>query len=418
MAEWLRSGLQSRLHRFDSGRRLIASAPELHSPARHAPLAGEAWSEVRARELLQAIVDDLEADYRGEDSVWPNHPTDLDSEPDLPMRTVYLGAAGVLYALRRVAEDGHATTALDLPAIAAGLYERWLAAPEFTETYPAPQPSLLMGAAGVLLVGGQDPDALAAAIAANERNPTRELLWGSPGTMLAALAMTERDGDPRWARLWRASAAWLLAERGDDGLWEQDMYGSRERYVGPGHGFAGNVHAVLLGRALLDPGVADDVERSAIAVLERLAERSGPLVRWPATVDERREPDRLRTQWCHGSPGMVIALGAVLGRDDAVDALLLGGGEQTWVAGPLRASTGLCHGTAGNGFAFLRLFVRTGDELWLARARAFAMHAAAQARAARQATGPRPSLFTGEAGVAMLLAACLTGDPRFPVLDD
>ena len=324
--------------------------------------------------------------------LWPNHPADLEGEPDLPLRTVYLGAAGVVYALRRLAEDGHAATALDLSAIASGLYERWLAAPEFTSLYPAPQPSLLMGAAGLLLVGGQDPDALAAAIAANERNPTRELLWGSPGTMLAALAASART------TCFRSSAAWLLAERGDDGLWEQDMYGSRERYVGPGHGFAGNVHALLRGRALLDPGVADDVERSAVAVLERLAERSGPLVRWPATVGERLEPDRLRTQWCHGSPGMVIALGAVLGRDDAVDALLLGGGEQTWAAGPLRASTGLCHGTAGNGFAFLRLFARTGDELWLARARAFAMHAAAQARAARRATGPRPPLFTGEAG--------------------
>jgi lantibiotic modifying enzyme len=229
--------------------------------------------------------------------------------------------------------------------------------------------------------------------------------------MLAALAAGEDD-------LFRSSAAWLLAERGDDGLWEQDMYGSRERYVGAGHGFAGNVHALLRGRALLDPAVADDIERSAVDVLTRLAERDGSLVRWPSTPCERLAPDQLRVQWCHGSPGIVIALGAVLGRDDAVDALLLGGGELTWTAGPLRANASLCHGTAGNGYAFLRLLARTGDELWLDRARAFAMHAAAQARAARRATGPRPPLFTGEAGVALFLAACLTGDARFPVLDE
>jgi hypothetical protein len=35
--------------------------------------------------------------------------------------------------------------------------------------------------------------------------------------------------------------------------------------------------------------------------------------------------------------------------------LALGGGELTWRAGPLRKGAGLCHGTAGNGFAFLRL---------------------------------------------------------------
>jgi hypothetical protein len=382
----------------------------LHSPARHAPLAGEPWTDARARALLQAIVGDLEADYRGEDLLWPNHPADLEGDPDAPFRTVYLGAAGIVHALRSLTEDDHAATALDLTAIASGLYERWLAAPEFTGIYPAPQPSLLMGAAGLLLVAGHDPGALAAAIAANEHNPTRELLWGSPGTMLAALAAGEDD-------LYRASAAWLLAERGDDGLWEQDMYGSCVRYVGPGHGFASNVFALLRGRALLDPAVAADVERSAVEVLDRLAERDGPLVRWPAVVGERPEPDSLRVQWCHGSPGMVIALGAVLGQDDAVDALLLGGGELTWAAGPLRANASLCHGTAGNGYAFLRLFERTGDELWLTRARAFAMHAAAQAQAAREATGPRPPLFTGEAGVALFLAACLTGDPRFPVLD-
>ncbi len=33
---------------------------------------------------------------------------------------------------------------------------------------------------------------------------------------------------------------------------------------------------------------------------------------------------------------------------------------------------------AGNGFAFLELFRRTGDELWLDRARRFAIHAIEQ----------------------------------------
>jgi len=31
---------------------------------------------------------------------------------------------------------------------------------------------------------------------------------------------------------------------------------------------------------------------------------------------------------------------------------------------------GICHGTAGNGYALLKTFERTGDELWLERARA------------------------------------------------
>jgi hypothetical protein len=57
------------------------------------------------------------------------------------------------------------------------------------------------------------------------------------------------------------------------------------------------------------------------------------------------------------------------------------------------------------------LHARTGDELWLERARAFAMHALAQARG-------RASLFLGDLGAALLAGACIDGDARFPGLDD
>ena len=72
-----------------------------------------------------------------------------------------------------------------------------------------------------------------------------------------------------------------------------------------------------------------------------------------------------------------------------LDALLLAGGELTWAAGPLRKGANLCHGTAGNGLALLKLFARTADERWLERARRFAMHAAAQVGAARREHGAR-----------------------------
>jgi hypothetical protein len=108
----------------------------------------------------------------------------------------------------------------------------------------------------------------------------------------------------------------------------------------------------------------------------------------------------------------VITSTAALATDDeAFTELLVAGGELTWRAGPIRKGPSLCHGTAGNGYAFLKLFGRTGDERWLERARAFAMHAIGQL------DGARFSLWTGDVGVALYLRACLDGDDRFPTID-
>ena len=105
-------------------------------------------------------------------------------------------------------------------------------------------------------------------------------------------------------------------------------------------------------------------------------------------------------------------------KNDDWSELLLAAGRLVWEAGPLQDAPGLCHGTAGNAYALLALWRRTGDEQWLERARAFAQHAAAQVekRAARLGHG-RHSLFTGDEGVALCLASCIVGDERLPIAD-
>ena len=112
---------------------------------------------------------------------------------------------------------------------------------------------------------------------------------------------------------------------------------------------------------------------------------------------------------------MVTSLADV---DAPIDDLLVAGGEMTWRAGPLSKGSNLCHGTAGNGYAFLKLFQRTGDQIWLDRARAFAMHALAQSETQAAALGRwRYSLWTGDLGVACYLWDCLQAKARFPTLD-
>ena len=87
---------------------------------------------------------------------------------------------------------------------------------------------------------------------------------------------------------------------------------------------------------------------------------------------------------------MVASLATLAPDDERLTELLLGGGELTWRAGPIRKGAQLCHGTAGNGYAFLKLFERTGDERWLERARAFAMHSIEQVAAGPGGARPRP----------------------------
>jgi DUF1680 family protein len=85
----------------------------------------------------------------------------------------------------------------------------------------------------------------------------------------------------------------------------------------------------------------------------------------------------------------------------------------------LRKGPGLCHGTAGNGYAFLRLFALTGDERWLDRARRFAMHAIEQVQRERRRYGRgRYTLWTGDIGVALYLKGCMRGDPAVPTIDE
>ena len=57
------------------------------------------------------------------------------------------------------------------------------------------------------------------------------------------------------------------------------------------------------------------------------------------------------------------------------------------------------------------------DELWLERARAFALHALAQVERARALHGRgRFSLWTGDIGAAAFACQCLRVDPRLPTI--
>jgi hypothetical protein len=233
-------------------------------------------------------------------------------------------------------------------------------------------------------------------------------MWGAPGTMLAARWMLDATGEERWADAWRESAEALLGRRDADGLWTQRLYGADYRMLGPVHGLVGNVHTLLREE---DAGT-DTLARETAEALAREAVVEDGLASWPAVAGGTLEGDdgEIRLQWCHGAPGVIATAAPYLDEE-----LLLGAAELTWRAGAHGAEkgAGICHGTAGNGWALLKAFERTREELWLERARRFAVHALAQTAGAT----PRYSLWTGDVGVALFAAACLDADPRVPLLD-
>jgi hypothetical protein len=360
---------------------------------------------------------------------WPLHPLDAtdDDAWAADSHGVYMGAAGVLWALDRLVRAGAAESAGDLRSAAEGLHAAYL---ERCRAPEEPVPGLWMGEAGVLLAAetvsprrGRH-DAILAAVRANARSEELEVMWGAPGTMLAARELHRRTGEERWAAAWRESAAavweaWLPDDELGCHLWTQNLYGRRIRYLGPAHGFAGNVLALVDGAELLPPGQAAALASRAIETALATATWGDGRANWAPVPGER--PDAagtVRTQWCHGAPGMICGL-AGLPPDDALDGVLAAAGELVWEAGPLAKGPGLCHGTAGNGLALLALFGRWRDERWLARARAFALHALDQVERARREHGRgRFSLWTGDVGVALFALACLDAAPSLPGLRD
>jgi hypothetical protein len=389
---------------------------KLFDPVRHEALTEDAWDAGVADAAIRSIVDDTLRASR--DGMWPAHPLDEDLPPE--GASLYTGAAGVLWGLSYLASEGAIDQESCFTDWALQLPERYAAAPDTGSVVP----SYLLGESGVLLTALRARverawlDRLEIVVASNVENPTLEALWGAPGTMLAAVFAHELTAEPRWADLYRRNLAallstWRRCEGEDHELWTQDLYGQRRRYLGPAHGFAGNVYAMLRGSALLSEDESAAIVERALAALCATAVIEDDCANWLPYP----EASRMLVQWCHGAPGMTTAF-ARCPQHPQLETLLRKAGELTWLAGPLTKGPGLCHGTAGNGAAFLSLFARSGDELWLDRARRFAMHAIRQVDAARANYGRgRYGLWTGDIGVAVYLWQCRRTTSGIPTLD-
>lgn len=397
----------------------------LYDPSRHEPLRPLPWNESKARATIERIVLDTDARF-SEDKYWPLHPLDReDDEPEQVETPLYHGACGVIWALCYLQAVGAATLSRSYGAELDRLLARnraWLG-----KSAEQKRASFMEGDTPIQMMAfGAEPtealeNALDTLIAGNLEHPARELLWGSPGTLLAALFLHERTGNPRWRALFRLTAdkLWSQLEWSPQHLcsyWTQVLSGRRSTYLDAIHGFVGTALPLIRGRHLLGAEEWNAWERCIVNTVQRTADRLGAQANWRPQLDDTSEGQKKLLQFCHGSPGFVICLAGLPCAD--LDDLLLAAGETIWSAGPLTKGSNLCHGTGGNGYALLKLYQRTRDPLWLERARSFAMHGIAQTQEDALRYGQsRYSLWTGDPGFAIYLWDCLRAEAQFPTLD-
>ena len=197
----------------------------LYEPEAFEPLTDEPWDARRVGDAIRAIVADADAAF-DPDTLWPAAEWDV-WEATAPMKNLYVGASGVVWALDALRRRGHAETTLDLASAARRTLEAWRETPDYVQwddvTSRAPA-ALLMGESGPLLAAWRvDPsaelaDRLFARVRENADCEAVEIMWGAPGTMLAARAMLDWTGEERWTDAWRESAEAVWNARDPDGL--------------------------------------------------------------------------------------------------------------------------------------------------------------------------------------------------------
>ena len=158
----------------------------LYEPAQFEALTDEPWNRAHVEAAIAGIVADADTAFHPE-TLWPAHEWDGWGAA-LPMKNLYVGAAGVIWALDSLRRRGHAETSLDLADAALRTLELERAEPDAmageTHYHPA---ALFQGETGPLLVAfrlASEPalaDELYALVRANDANPTDDLMWGSAG---------------------------------------------------------------------------------------------------------------------------------------------------------------------------------------------------------------------------------------------
>jgi hypothetical protein len=174
--------------------------------ARHVPLRPTAWDAAEVASAIEEIAADAIARFDPQ-RLWPAHPQD-DGVSD-GNASLYIGAAGVVWALDYLARMGATRARYDfrpvLPALLAAVRD------QFSSYNHGSHGSLHFGDMGVALIAMRLDPAQAHADQSTAcrgacGQPVREADAGLPGAMLACVA-GRITGEARWQSLYATQAA-------------------------------------------------------------------------------------------------------------------------------------------------------------------------------------------------------------------
>jgi eukaryotic-like serine/threonine-protein kinase len=168
--------------------------------------------------------------------------------------------------------------------------------------------------------------------------------------------------------------------------------------LGIAHGWAGGLYALLRWASATHRAPAAWVMEQ-LEELASCAQISGRGAVWPR-FRAQTDPS-LEGTWCNGGTGLVF-LWLLAAESCADDRFIRLAEDAGWSVAdrPFDRAVDLCCGSAGRAYAFLALYRRTGDSVWLNRAKRFAAHAVSESDPDAP-TAHR--LYKGALGVALLI---------------
>jgi serine/threonine-protein kinase len=358
-----------------------------------------------------------------------------------PTSSLSAGAAGIAYALNRIA-------IVRSDAVSLAWADVWATRAESGMTAPygltADQPglssdeigpvSLLHAAPGVYVARalvsdarGEHPASRSAVgdFARTARLPSRktDLTHGRAGVLIGIAQLLESTAAGAASKRLRTLGSTTCRSLWHSLSREPRIGDTASRLdLGMAHGWTGVLFATLRWCEASKTRIPRAL-RSRLAELAACADPFGRGVRWHLFI--RGAPDLPRGRyvagWCKGAAGLAQLwfLAAAMLDDRRARALAVGSAWHAWES-DVDSGPFLCCGLAGRAYSMLTAWRHTRDDAWLTKARTLTQRALAAARKNPQPPEEaRPeSLYFGDLGVALLAAElAVPHAARMPLLE-